>query len=36
MSYGYCQFENRESVRFCEECGANLEAICPESMEFGA
>jgi class 3 adenylate cyclase/tetratricopeptide (TPR) repeat protein len=24
-----CQFENRESVRFCEECGAKLEQVCP-------
>src|SRR5215208_4275643 len=24
-----CHFENRESVRFCEECGAKLEQVCP-------
>ncbi len=24
-----CRFENREGVRFCEECGAKLEVICP-------
>jgi hypothetical protein len=24
------QFENREGVKFCEECGSKLELICPE------
>jgi class 3 adenylate cyclase/tetratricopeptide (TPR) repeat protein len=24
-----CQFENRESVKFCEKCGEKLELICP-------
>ena len=24
-----CQFDNREGVKFCEKCGANLELICP-------
>ena len=24
-----CEFENREGVKFCEECGAKLELICP-------
>jgi len=24
-----CQFENREQIRFCEECGAKLEQACP-------
>ena len=24
-----CQFENREGVKFCEECGAKLELDCP-------
>ena len=24
-----CQFENREGVEFCEECGAKLELKCP-------
>jgi class 3 adenylate cyclase/tetratricopeptide (TPR) repeat protein len=24
-----CQFENREGVKFCEECGANFDLICP-------
>ena len=24
-----CQFENREAVKFCEECGAVLDLICP-------
>jgi hypothetical protein len=24
-----CQFENREGVKFCEECGANFELRCP-------
>jgi class 3 adenylate cyclase len=24
-----CQFENREGVNFCVECGAKLEIICP-------
>jgi hypothetical protein len=25
-----CQFDNREGVKFCEECGAKLELICSE------
>jgi len=24
-----CQFENREGVDFCEECGAKFELECP-------
>ena len=24
-----CGFENREGIRFCEECGAKLELTCP-------
>ena len=24
-----CQFENREGVRFCEQCGAKMESECP-------
>ena len=24
-----CQFENRDGIRFCEECGAKLEQACP-------
>src|SRR4029453_8601870 len=24
-----CQFENREGVRFCEQCGAKFEQTCP-------
>ena len=24
-----CQFDNREGVRFCEECGAKFELECP-------
>ena len=24
-----CRFENRDEVRFCEECGAKLEVTCP-------
>jgi hypothetical protein len=24
-----CGFENRDGVRFCEECGASLEPTCP-------
>ncbi|MBW1820522.1 MAG: zinc ribbon domain-containing protein [Deltaproteobacteria bacterium] len=24
-----CQFENREGVKFCEECGATFELECP-------
>jgi uncharacterized membrane protein YvbJ len=24
-----CQFENREEVRFCEQCGAKMELECP-------
>ena len=29
MQCPQCQFENRESVRFCEECGTKLEQVCP-------
>src|SRR4051794_39153274 len=29
MQCPQCQFDNRESVRFCEECGAKLEQVCP-------
>ena len=25
-----CHFENREGVKFCEECGAKMELECPE------
>ncbi len=25
-----CQFENREEVKFCEECGAKFELECPD------
>jgi class 3 adenylate cyclase/tetratricopeptide (TPR) repeat protein len=25
-----CQFENTESAKFCNECGAKLEIVCPE------
>jgi class 3 adenylate cyclase/tetratricopeptide (TPR) repeat protein len=28
-----CQFENRESIIFCEECGAKLELECPSCNE---
>ena len=24
-----CQSENRENVKFCEDCGARMEVICP-------
>jgi len=24
-----CQFENREGIKFCEECGAKFELECP-------
>jgi hypothetical protein len=24
-----CQFDNREGVKFCEECGAKLDLECP-------
>ena len=24
-----CQFDNREGVKFCEECGAMLDLECP-------
>ena len=27
-----CQFENREGVEFCEECGAKLELECPSCL----
>src|SRR4051812_32378038 len=29
MQCPQCQFDNRESIRFCEECGAKLEQVCP-------
>ena len=29
MNCPKCGIENREGVRFCEECGAKLEMICP-------
>ncbi|MBI4233204.1 MAG: AAA family ATPase, partial [Chloroflexi bacterium] len=29
MRCAQCGFENREGVRFCEECGAKLEWVCP-------
>src|SRR3990167_1019532 len=29
MRCAACQTENRPGVRFCEECGARLEAACP-------
>ena len=25
-----CQFDNRESAKFCNECGHNFDVICPE------
>ena len=25
-----CQFDNREGIKFCEECGAKVELICPK------
>jgi len=24
-----CQFDNRQNVKFCEECGAKFELECP-------
>ena len=30
MKCSKCQFDNREGVGFCEECGAKLELVCPE------
>jgi class 3 adenylate cyclase len=27
-----CQFENREGVKFCEECGANFDLSCPNCL----
>ncbi|MCK5552418.1 MAG: zinc ribbon domain-containing protein, partial [Deltaproteobacteria bacterium] len=24
-----CRFDNREGVKFCEECGAKMELTCP-------
>ena len=24
-----CQFENREGVNFCENCGKKMEFVCP-------
>src|SRR6516225_309875 len=29
MRCGRCRFDNRDGVRFCEECGAKLEQACP-------
>ncbi|GAH17498.1 unnamed protein product, partial [marine sediment metagenome] len=29
-----CQAENREGVRFCEECGAKMEIKCPSCSAF--
>jgi Double zinc ribbon len=29
MRCPHCGFENREGVRFCEECGRGLEQACP-------
>src|SRR5262245_14052425 len=29
MQCSQCQFDNREGIRFCEECGAKLEQVCP-------
>ncbi len=29
MRCPHCRFENREDVRFCEECGGKLEQSCP-------
>jgi class 3 adenylate cyclase/tetratricopeptide (TPR) repeat protein len=29
MKCRQCGFENREGIRFCEECGATLEQACP-------
>lgn len=29
MKCPWCQFNNREGVVFCEECGAKLEFVCP-------
>jgi predicted amidophosphoribosyltransferase len=24
-----CLFDNREEVKFCEKCGADIELVCP-------
>jgi len=29
MRCPHCRFENREGIRFCEECGGKLEQNCP-------
>jgi Double zinc ribbon len=29
MRCPHCAFENRDGVRFCEECGRGLERVCP-------
>ena len=29
MQCPQCRFENREEVKFCEECGAKIELVCP-------
>ena len=38
MKCSKCQFENREGIKFCEECGAKFEFECPAckaSIPFG-
>jgi len=37
MKCPQCEFENREGVKFCEECGAKMPSICPScGSEIGA
>jgi hypothetical protein len=32
MKCPHCQGENREGVKFCEDCGATIESICPHCI----
>jgi hypothetical protein len=34
MKCSKCQFENREGVKFCEDCGAKMEVKCPSRGAF--
>ena len=34
MRCSRCQAENREGLRFCEDCGARLAATCPSCKAY--
>jgi predicted nucleic acid-binding Zn ribbon protein len=34
MKCSECQSENREGVKFCEDCGAKMEVKCPSCGAF--